>query len=66
MRSFATGDIHEVVGVVRKPCLRSDRIKKLSTGEKYLGNAKQILESELVFAGGFSRREADSLAESNI
>ena len=47
--------------------VRSDRIKKLSTGEKkLLGNAKQILESELVLAGGLSLDEADSLVESNI
>ena len=61
-----TGDIYEVAGVVRN-LVRSDRIKKLSTGEKkLLGNAKQILESELVLAGGLSLDEADSLVESNI
>ncbi|MBF1338904.1 MAG: CarD family transcriptional regulator, partial [Mogibacterium diversum] len=34
--------------------------------KKLLGNAKQILESELVLAGGLSLDEADSLVESNI
>ena len=61
-----TGDIYEVACVVRN-LVRSDRVKKLSTGEKkLLGNAKQILESELVLAGGLSLDEADSLVESNI
>ena len=54
-----TGDIYEVACVVRN-LVRSDRVKKL------LGNAKQILESELVLAGGLSLDEADSLVESNI
>jgi transcriptional regulator, carD family len=61
-----TGDIYEVAGVVRN-LVRSDRVKKLSTGEKkLLGNAKQILESELVLAGGLTLDEADKLVEANI
>jgi CarD family transcriptional regulator len=61
-----TGDIYIVAGVVRD-LVRNDRIKKLSTGEKkLLTNAKQILESELVYAGGYSIEEADMLVESHI
>lgn len=61
-----TGDIYEVAGVVRN-LVRSDRVKKLSTGEKkLLGNAKQILESELVLAGGLTLDEVDKLVEANI
>jgi len=61
-----SGDIHIVAGVVRN-LVRSDRIKKLSTGEKkLLGNAKQILESELMLSGGFSKEQAQELVENNI
>lgn len=61
-----SGDIHIVAGVVRN-LVRSDRTKKLSTGEKkLLGNAKQILESELMLAGGYTQEEADELVESHI
>jgi len=61
-----SGDIYEVAGVVRN-LVRSDRTKKLSTGEKkLLGNAKQILESELMLAGGYSMEEADKLVEAHI
>lgn len=61
-----TGDIYVVAGVVRN-LVRSDREKRLSTGEKkLLGNAKQILESELVLAGNYTLDEADELVESHI
>mgnify|MGYP000010180369 CR=1 FL=1 len=61
-----TGDIHVAAGVVRD-LVRRDRIKRLSTGErKLLGVAKQILESELVLAGGYTMAEADELVESHI
>lgn len=61
-----SGDIYTVAGVVRN-LVRSDRSKKLSTGEKkLLGTAKQILESELMLAGGYSIEEADELVESHI
>lgn len=61
-----TGDIYAVAGVVRN-LVRSDRTKKLSTGEKkLLGTAKQILESELMLAGGYSIEQADELVESHI
>ena len=61
-----TGLITEVAAVVRN-LVRTDRIKPLSTGEKkLLSTAKQILESELVYSGGFTLDEADELVESNI
>lgn len=61
-----TGDIYVVAGVVRN-LVRSDREKRLSTGEKkLLDNAKQILESELVLAGNYTLDEADELVESHI
>ena len=61
-----TGKIHEVAAVVRN-LVRTDRVKPLSTGEKkLLGTAKQILESELIYSGGYTMEEADALVESNI
>ena len=61
-----TGDILEVAAVVRN-LVRADRKKPLSTGEKKLLNtAKQILESELIYAGGYSMEEADDMVESRI
>ena len=61
-----TGDILEVAAVVRN-LVRTDRNKPLSTGEKkLLGTAKQILESELIYSGGYTMEEADRLVEANI
>lgn len=61
-----TGDILEVAAVVRN-LVRTDRKKSLSTGEKkLLSTAKQILESELVYSGGYTMEEADELVEYNI
>ena len=61
-----TGDIYVVAGVVRD-LVRSDRNKKLSTGEnKLLNNAKQILESELVLAGGITLDEAETMVMDHI
>lgn len=61
-----TGDIYVVAGVVRD-LVRGDRNKKLSTGEnKLLNNAKQILESELVLAGGITLDEAETMVMDHI
>ena len=61
-----TGDILEVAAVVRN-LVRTDRQKPLSTGEKKLLNtAKQILESELIYSGGYTMEEADEMVELNI
>ncbi len=66
MEKLKTGDIYVVAAVVRN-LVRSDRVKKLSTGEKkLLGTAKQILESELMLAGNYTMEEADELVESHI
>lgn len=60
------GDILEVAAVVRN-LVRTDRTKPLSTGEKkLLGTAKQILESELIYSGGYTMEEADAMVESSI
>lgn len=61
-----TGDILIVAAVVRN-LVRTDRVKPLSTGEKKLLNtAKQILESELIYAGNITLEEADELVEFHI
>ena len=61
-----TGDILEVAAVVRN-LVRTDRKKPLSTGEKkLLSTAKQILESELIYSGGYTMEEADEMVETNI
>ncbi len=61
-----TGDILEVAAVVRN-LIRADRAKPLSTGEKKLLNtAKQVLESELIYSGGYTMEEADEMVELNV
>ena len=66
MEHLKTGDIKEVAAVVRN-LTRVDRVKKLSTGEKkLLSTAKQILESELIYSGGYTMEEADEMVETNI
>ena len=61
-----SGDILEVAAVVRN-LVRVDREKPLSTGEKRLLNtAKQILESELIYAGEYTIEQADEMVESHI
>ncbi|NLW15978.1 MAG: CarD family transcriptional regulator, partial [Erysipelothrix sp.] len=61
-----SGDIYTVAEVVRD-LVRNDRIKKLSTGEKkLLNNAKQILKSEIILAGGDSLEETAKLVEDAI
>ncbi len=58
MAKLKTGDLKEVAEVVRN-LVRSDRVKKLSTGEKkLLNNAKQILSSEMILSNGVTQEEA--------
>ncbi len=58
MSKLKTGDLREVAEVVRN-LVRSDRVKKLSTGEKkLLNNAKQILSSEMTLTNGITQEEA--------
>lgn len=66
MEKLKTGDILEVAEVVRN-LTRTDRVKKLSTGEKkMLNNAKQILESELILAGDMDPTQIDDLVEEAV
>lgn len=63
MEFLKTGDIRKVAEVVRN-LIRTDRIKKLSTGEKkMLTNAKQILISEMILAGQMTFEEAEQHIE---
>ena len=61
MEKLKTGDIYNVAEVVRN-LMRTDKEKKLSTGEKkMLSNAKQILISEIILV-----KEIDNEAAENI
>ena len=63
MDKLKTGDVLEVAEVVRN-LIRTDREKKLSTGEKkMLTNAKQILSSELILIMGIDVNEANSIID---
>ncbi|MBS3994461.1 MAG: CarD family transcriptional regulator [Alkaliphilus sp.] len=66
MDRIKSGDIYEVAAVVRNLMLR-DKDKGLSTGErKMLGNAKQILVSELVLARGIDEKSAEELINTAV
>ncbi|MCQ4635574.1 CarD family transcriptional regulator [Anaerovorax odorimutans] len=66
MEKLKTGDAVEVAEVVRN-LTRTDREKKLSTGEKkMLTNARQILLSEMVLAGGMDTARADILIDEAV
>lgn len=66
MDKIKSGDIYEVAMVVRNLTLR-DREKGLSTGErKMLANAKQILISEIVLAGGMQEKDVEDLIDTAI
>ena len=59
MEKLKSGDLANVVEVIRN-LMRADRVKKLSTGEKkMLSNARQILISEIVLVEGISQEEAE-------
>jgi len=61
MDKIKSGDIYEIASVVRNLIIR-DREKGLSTGErKMLGNAKQMLVSEIVLAKNMDHDEAENL-----
>ncbi|MBE6031585.1 MAG: CarD family transcriptional regulator [Clostridiales bacterium] len=56
-----TGDICQVAAVIRN-LMRSDRIRKLSAGEKkMLANARHILVSEMILVKGMDRAEAEQV-----
>jgi CarD family transcriptional regulator len=60
VEKLKSGDIYQVAEVVRNLSLR-EKDKGLSAGEKrMLGQARQILVSELTFAIGVDREQADA------
>ncbi|MBR6444227.1 MAG: CarD family transcriptional regulator [Firmicutes bacterium] len=66
MEKLKTGDILQVAEVVRN-LMRSDRRKRLSTGEKkMLTNARQILISEIILAGELDAESAEGLIEETV
>jgi len=66
MEKLKTGDVLEVAEVVRN-LMRTDREKKLSTGEKkMLTNAKQILSSEIILIKGIDLKEANNIIDMAI
>ena len=66
MDKMKSGDIYEIADVVRNLNFKQKE-KGLSTGEKkMLGNAKQILVSELVLAEHASQEEVEQLVENKI
>ncbi|MCL1983169.1 MAG: CarD family transcriptional regulator [Clostridiales bacterium] len=61
-----TGDVLEVAEVVRN-LMRTDREKKLSTGEKkMLSDAKQILLSEIILIMGIDVKEANNIIDKAV
>ncbi len=66
MEKLKTGDIYCVAEVVRN-LMRTDKEKKLSTGEKkMLTNAKQILISEIILVKGIDQDTAERLVDSSV
>ena len=66
MEKLKTGDIFSVAEVVRN-LMRTDKEKKLSTGEKkMLSNAKQILISEIILVKDVDMDEVDKIINSAI
>jgi len=66
MDKLKTGDVLLVAEVVRN-LMRTDREKKLSTGEKkMLINAKQILSSEIILIKDIDIKEANNLIDKAI
>jgi len=66
MEKLKTGDVLEVAEVVRN-LMRTDREKKLSTGEKkMLTNAKQILSSEIILIKGIDLKEANNIIDKAV
>lgn len=66
MEKLKTGDIYSVAEVVRN-LMRTDREKKLSTGEKkMLSNAKQILISEIILVRGIDQEAAENILNNTV
>lgn len=66
MEKLKTGDIYNVAEVVRN-LMRTDKEKKLSTGEKkMLSNAKQILISEIILVKDIDHESAENIINSTV
>ncbi|MDF2655601.1 MAG: CarD family transcriptional regulator [Bacillota bacterium] len=66
MEKLKTGDIYSVAEVVRN-LMRTDREKKLSTGEKkMLSNAKQILVSEIILVKDIDPEVAEEIINKSV
>lgn len=66
MEKLKTGDIYNVAEVVRN-LMRTDKEKKLSTGEKkMLSNAKQILISEIILVKNIDHEAAERIIDSVV
>jgi CarD family transcriptional regulator len=66
MEKLKTGDIYHVAEVVRN-LMRTDKEKKLSTGEKkMLSNAKQILISEIILVKDIDHDTAEKIINSAV
>jgi CarD family transcriptional regulator len=66
MEKLKTGDIYNVAEVVRN-LMRTDKEKKLSTGEKkMLSNAKQILISEIILVKDIDQQDAERIINSAV
>jgi CarD family transcriptional regulator len=66
MEKLKTGDIYHVAEVVRN-LMRTDKEKKLSTGEKkMLSNAKQILISEIILVKDIDHDTAERIINSAV
>lgn len=66
MEKLKTGNVYSVAEVVRN-LMRTDKEKKLSTGEKkMLSNAKQILISEIVLVENIDHESAEEIINSAV
>ncbi|MCD8390466.1 MAG: CarD family transcriptional regulator [Firmicutes bacterium] len=66
MDKIKSGDIFQVMDVLKNLMYR-DKIKGLSTSErKILGNAKQIVISELISAGVAEQKDIESILEDSV
>ncbi|HVI40327.1 MAG TPA: CarD family transcriptional regulator [Anaerovoracaceae bacterium] len=66
MEKLKTGDIYNVAEVVRN-LMRTDKEKKLSTGEKkMLSNAKQILISEIILVKDIDHETAERIINAAV
>ncbi len=66
MEKLKTGDVYNVAEVVRN-LMRTDKEKKLSTGEKkMLSNAKQILISEIILVEDIDQDSAEDIINSAV